>query len=152
MPILLTPALPADLDALVPLVRAYHDFEGIELDDGERIGAVRTLLADPSRGAMWWIEADGQRVGYVAVCFGFSLEFGGRDAFVDELYVVPEARGRGAGRAALAAAMRAAAAHGVRALHLEVGRTNARARALYESLGFDAREAFTLMSRSLEDL
>ena len=31
-----------------------------------------------------------------------------RDAFVDELYVVPEARGRGVGRAALAAAMRAA--------------------------------------------
>lgn len=152
MPNLLTLALPTDLDALVPMIRAYKDFEGFERDDAERVEALRTLLADPSRGAIWWICADGQRVGYVAVCFGFSLEFGGRDAFVDELYVVPEARGRGVGRAALAAAMRAAAAQGVRALHLEVGRTNARARALYESLGFDAREAFTLMSRSLDDL
>lgn len=150
MPVMLERARPGDLDALLPLVRDYHAFEGIELDDAARARGIAGLLDDERAGGVWWIRADGTRVGYLALCVGYSLEFGGRDGFLDEFYLLPEARGRGTGRAALAAALDAARALGIRALHLEVGRDNERARQLYAALGFEARTRFTLMSRGLD--
>jgi GNAT superfamily N-acetyltransferase len=105
------------------------------------------LLEDPTLGRVWLIEDHGSVAGYLALCFGYSIEFGGRDAFVDELYLLESRRGRGLGKAALEAAAREAATLGVVALHLEVGTENAKARKLYESVGFLPREGFALLSR-----
>jgi len=44
---------------------------------------------DEHRGAL-----DGQAAGYAATCSGFSIEFGGRDAFIDELHIAPGHRAR----------------------------------------------------------
>jgi ribosomal protein S18 acetylase RimI-like enzyme len=82
------------------------------------------------------------------LCFGWSLEWGGRDAFVDELYLEPDARGRGLGRAALRALVEEARAAGVVALHLEVDDTNTAGQALYRSEGFSGR-ARQLLTRRL---
>ncbi len=38
---------------------------------------------------------DGTAAGYAALTFGFSLEVGGRDAFIDELFLIEAARGKG---------------------------------------------------------
>jgi ribosomal protein S18 acetylase RimI-like enzyme len=83
----------------------------------------------------------------VVLTLGYSLEFGGRDAFVDELYVQPAYRGLGVGRQALAVLEKACRELGVRALHLEVGRTNLRAQALYKAAGFVDRGHFLLTKR-----
>ena len=67
--------------------------------------------------------------------FGHSFELGGRDALIDELYVRPESRGRGLGRAGIehAAVCRAA---GAGAIRLEVDDTNPDAPRLYDRMGF----------------
>jgi GNAT superfamily N-acetyltransferase len=39
-------------------------------------------------------------LGYIVLAFGFSFETGGRNAFIDELYVAPEHRGKGIARRA----------------------------------------------------
>jgi ribosomal protein S18 acetylase RimI-like enzyme len=85
-----------------------------------------------------WLAAakGGPPVGYLVLGFGYSLEFLGRDAFVDELYVDEAHRGGGLGRRFLQAAERVCRANGVRALHLEVDPSNAVAQALYRSWGF----------------
>jgi ribosomal protein S18 acetylase RimI-like enzyme len=70
----------------------------------------------------------------------FSVEFGERDAFVDELYVADAARGHGLGSAALQVAEEACREAGIHALHLEVEHANPRARALYERHGYIAHE------------
>ena len=146
-PFELVTATSADLDALLPLVRAYHRFDGIDMSEERRRRAVRPLLDDESaHGRIWLIESSGVIVGDVAVCFGYSIEFEGPDAFVDELYIDEAARGRGIGAAVLRRVMALAAALGVTALHLEVARDNARARRLYSKLGFGSRERFHLMS------
>jgi ribosomal protein S18 acetylase RimI-like enzyme len=44
---------------------------------------------------------------------------------------------------------RALADAGVTAIHLEVGKTNTRARGLYERLGFVARDGYQTMVRTL---
>jgi ribosomal protein S18 acetylase RimI-like enzyme len=79
----------------------------------------------------------GSVVGFVVLTFSYSLEFHGRDAFVDELYVRPSHRRRGLGAAALRLSEAACREHGVHALHLEVDGANDPARALYRRWGFD---------------
>jgi len=139
------------MDQVLNYVRAYHEYEGMHLPDEVRGSAVRALLGESPLGRIWLIGAGEGPVGYVAACFGYSIEFGGRDAFVDELYIVPEHRGRGHGRSALRLVKPEAARLGVRALHLEVARTNDRAQRLYRSLGFAAREKYFLMSAVLDE-
>ena len=134
------------IDIILPLVRAYHAFEDIELDEQARHRAVARLLAEPALGAIWLARCDGQIAGYLAVCIGFSIEFGGHDAFVDEFYLEPDFRGRGGGRALLDQLLPMLQQFNIRALHLEVARDNERARHLYAGCGFVAREKYLLMT------
>lgn len=140
-----------DLDALLPLVAGYHAFEHIERTADERRRAVSQLLDNPVLGEIWGLQRPAGLRGYVALCCGYLIEFGGRDAFIDELFVAPEDRGRGFGRLLLRTALAAAAEAGVVALHLEVERSNAAATALYEAHGFVLRSGFNLMSARLGD-
>lgn len=140
-----------DTAVLIPFVRAYHEFEGIKATDLERIDAIAPLLnEDPAFGRIWLIETESRIIGYIALCFGYSIEFGGRDAFVDELYITESARGLGIGGRVLEAVKPEVAKFGVRALHLEVARTNLVAQKFYSTAGFTSREHFHLMSCELE--
>ncbi len=89
-------------------------------------------------------------MGYVALTFGYSLEFHGRDAFVDELFVRAERRGEGAGTAALGFIMDTCPTLGVHALHLEVERVNTAAQALYRLFGFHDHDGY-LMTRWMDE-
>jgi GNAT superfamily N-acetyltransferase len=90
---------------------------------------------------------DGAAAGYVVLTFGYSLEFNGHDAFVDELYVEEGHRGKGLGGLAVRLAEDTCRTMGVRALHLEVDRENHRARAVYEKAGFEDRDNHLLTKR-----
>lgn len=138
-----------DADGLMPFMRAYHEFDGITATDPERLEAVRPLLEEGTFGRIWFIETTSRVVGYIALCFGYSIEFGGRDAFVDELFIEEASRGQGLGRMALEAVKEEARLLGVKALHLEVAHTNTVAKRFYSGVGFVARERFHLMSCSL---
>ena len=146
----LKPATLADSNTLMPFVRAYHEFEGITATDAERFEAVKPLLEEGTLGRIWLIETSDGVVGYIALCFGYSIEFGGRDAFVDEFFIGEDARGQGLGRMALEAVKEEAQAAGVKTLHLEVAHANAVARKFYAGAGFVPRERFHLMSCRLE--
>ncbi|HEY6548442.1 MAG TPA: GNAT family N-acetyltransferase [Vicinamibacteria bacterium] len=142
------PATLADLDALVPLMQAFYAEDRHPWKEDAARETLGALLRDSGYGRAFLIEEDGRLVGYLVVCFGFSLEFHGRDAFLDELYVVPAQRGRGLGTQALRVAEDCCREAGARALHLEVGHTNDSARRLYHSWGF-AERPFALMSKPL---
>ena len=83
------------------------------------------------------------------ITFGWSVEFGGLDAIIDELYIRPGVRGRGIASEALIALPRALAGAGLRAIHLEVDRSNAAAMKLYQKAGFQPRDQYMLMSKRL---
>ena len=142
-------AITQDLELIVPLVGAYHEFERINSAESERRSSVWTLLNNPAFGAIWLIYADKKLVGYIALCRGYSIEFNGFDAFVDEFYLYPEFRGKGIGTWVLEAIKQKAREIDVNALHLEVARNNANARKLYAKAGFEARENYVLMTATL---
>ncbi len=137
---------PDELSILLPLVREYHAFEGIDMSDDARARALTPLLNDNTLGSILLIRTGGHVVGYLALCLGYSIEFGGRDAFIDEFFVIRTARGQGVGKAALQAAQAYARKQGILALHLEVAQGNHRARGLYEAGGFTVRDRYHLMS------
>ncbi len=138
------------LDILLPLVSAYHDFAGLALSDEHRQQTVIPLL-DPTHklGAIWLVEEDGVFVGYLALCFGYSIEFGGRDAFVDEFFIVPFMRGKGIGSRVIQCIQTEARRLGVKALHLEVARSNTRAIETYSRRGFTSRDRYHLITCKL---
>lgn len=141
---------PRDLDDIARLAVQLYEQDEIPLDPARYRTALGELLGGPTLGCVWVGEIDGRTAGYLVLCFGYSLEFGGRDAFIDELVVDAPSRGRGLGTALLAQALAACPALGVNALHLEVDYVNERAKALYRRLGF-ADHARHLMTRWLVD-
>lgn len=138
------------LQLVLPLVRDYHAFEKVEMTDADRVGALMPLLdAGAQLGRIWLVRSGDAVIGYGALCFGYSIEFRGRDAFVDELFIAEGWRGRGLGSRVVNRLKAEARALGIVALHLEVARTNDRARQMYEKWGFLARERYHLMSCNL---
>lgn len=78
--------------------------------------------------------------GFAELRFRPSLYTGALDAYLEELYVVPERRGHGLGRALLEAAMQHARARGAAHIDLNTSEDDVAARALYEGAGFTNRE------------
>jgi ribosomal protein S18 acetylase RimI-like enzyme len=124
-----------DLAALTRLAEDFHAEDGHVLDAGGRRALAAICAGEPLARA-WLFELEGRAVGYGVLTVGFSVEYGGRDGFIDDLYLAPEARGRGLGRQAMAFLEGQARELGIKALHLEVGAENARALALYGRSGF----------------
>ncbi|MDQ2091286.1 GNAT family N-acetyltransferase [Marimonas arenosa] len=140
-------ARPDDLDRLEPLVAAYHGFAGIETGEDQRRAALVPLLEGTPHGVAYLIGPRRAPVGYIVISFGYSVEMGGIDGFIDEFFIRERVRGRGMGTEVLLSLLPALESHGIKALHLEVDRDNPRARRLYERAGFKPREAFHLMTR-----
>jgi ribosomal protein S18 acetylase RimI-like enzyme len=78
--------------------------------------------------------------GFCLLRFHRSIYNGEPDAYIQELYVAPDTRGRGMGRALLEASMDAAREAGATHIDLTTGEDDAEALSLYESTGFTNRE------------
>ncbi len=133
----------ADLPILLDWTQDLYTHERIPFDASASEVTLRELIANPAFGRIFVLLADGAAVGYAAVALGFSLEFGGRSAFLEELYVRPSSRGQGVGTLALRLLQDACRRLGARSLALEVGLDNAGAEALYR------REGFSTIGRQL---
>ncbi len=131
-------ATASDLEAVLALHRDFFAEDGYAFAEEESRRNLARLLAEPGLGRVFVLEEGGRVAGYLVLTFGFSLEFGGRDALVDELYVAPGHRGRGLGTRALAAAEAACRELGIRIVHLVVERHKTGVRELYRRLGYVA--------------
>jgi GNAT superfamily N-acetyltransferase len=129
----------ADADAIG---RLLHDFnsEFNEFTPGPRAVAerVRDLLADRE---ITVLAAGTHPVGLAVMRFRPSLWKAALESYLEELYVVPDRRGDGIGRALMTAAIDVARREGAADMSLGTGEDDVAARALYESLGFSNRES-----------
>ncbi|GGX46268.1 hypothetical protein GCM10007385_12250 [Tateyamaria omphalii] len=145
----LTLATPEHFSRLDALVAAFHAEEGISLSDDARAAGLQPLLDGIPQGAAYLIGPPRAPIGYVVVTFGWSIEFGGMDGFIDEIFIRPGVRGRGIATEVLLALPRALGGAGVKALHLEVAADNTTAQRLYARAGFRLRDGYHLMTRML---
>jgi diamine N-acetyltransferase len=108
-------AVPSDVDILLPLMhRLQDDFWSVPFREEVVRESLRELVVSPSVGRVFLIcEAD-SCVGYVVVSLDFSLEYGGRNTWIDELFIRPELRGKGIGSKALDFAVQGAASVALR--------------------------------------
>ena len=143
----LTLAGPEHIDRLDSLVAAFHAEEGINLPADQRRAGLEPILDGIPHGAAYLIGPARAPIGYLVVTFGWSLEFGGLDGFIDEIYIRPGVRGRGIASEVLQALPRALAGAGLKALHLEVARDAERTQKLYARAGFRPRDGYMLMTR-----
>ena len=139
-------AVASDADLLLDFMREYYAFDGHGYDREKAGGALIPLLENLNFGRAWIILDDDSPVGYAVLCFGYSLEWLGRDAFVDEIYLREDYRGRGWGKQAMGFLEDSARELGIRALHLGVVPGNERAFHLYEKVGF-VRHDSTFLSK-----
>ncbi len=137
MPLSIHPADSNDLDSLLFLMRHMQldDPWDEPLDEFIVRKNLLELLQNSFCGLIFIAQDDHTPVGYVVVCFDFSLEYHGKGAWIDELFVEPAYRGKGIAGQLLDLAERAALDHDARTLHLEVTHGNL-AIELYRRRGF----------------
>jgi ribosomal protein S18 acetylase RimI-like enzyme len=144
-------AIPGDEAVLLPMMRALaqQDPEVIPFDESSARAAFHQFLSLPAFGRIWLLYEGAALVGYIILTVGFSFEFRGHDAFIDELYIIPAHRRRGVGRQAMAFVEQKAREMGVHAIHLEVDPGNDSALELYRRSGYVDHNRF-LMTKWLE--
>ncbi len=130
-------ATAADLDFIVRANQALAaETEEQALDAVLLRPGVQAVLEDPALGRYYLAEIDGQPVGQLLTTFEWSDWRNGLLLWIQSVYVLPEARGRGAFRA-LFEHLAALAQTDTRicGIRLYVDRGNARAQQVYQRLG-----------------
>lgn len=137
MPLAILRAAPADLESLLLLMRHMQN-DDPWVEPFEELWVRKNLaelLCDPRYGLVYLAHDEQTPVAYLVICFDFSLEYRGKGAWIDELFVEPAYRGQGIGTRLLDLAETVSCEQGAQTLHLEVSHGN-RAIELYRRRAF----------------
>ncbi len=134
----------ADTEILVEFIREYYEFDGHPFDESSLRIALAKILNNDSLGRVWLIQHESEAIGYIVLTFGYSLEYQGRDAFIDEFYIRESYRGQGIGMKTMQFLESVCPALEIQALHLEVERKNTAAQNFYRKMGFKAQERYLM--------
>ena len=150
-PIRFEPARPEHADLFIEMMQALEraDPGDTPFDEQRRREIFDKFVQDSAYGCAWLITEGERPVGYVVLTVSFSFEYRGCDAFIDELYIAEEYRGKGIGRRAMQFVEAVAHQRGVNAMHLEVSPANAAALELYRRSGYVDHGRY-LMTKWLE--
>jgi GNAT superfamily N-acetyltransferase len=144
-PCTIRPCRPDDAETLVELVRGLARYERLEPYMKATAEDFRTYLfgARPYGEALL-AEQEGAAVGYALYFMSFSTFRGQPGIWLEDLFVLPEHRGRGIGKALLASVARIAVAHGCGRLEWSVLNWNAPAIDFYRGLGARPEDEWTM--------
>jgi len=96
----LRPGTVDDVPLLLSFMRSMAEFEKLECTATE--GSLRdALFGDTPAAHTIVVSVGGEPVGYIVYFFSFATSVGRRCLWMDDLYVVPEFRGKGLGKALL---------------------------------------------------
>jgi GNAT superfamily N-acetyltransferase len=127
----------ADLDDLLTLMRAYCDFYRATPSDAALLALARALLADSEHEGLQLIARDGisAPVGFATIFWTWTTTGARRIGTMNDLYVVPEARGQGLADLLIAACLERCTERGAGALEWQTAPENLRAQAVYARVG-----------------
>jgi ribosomal protein S18 acetylase RimI-like enzyme len=128
-----------DFSTLLELMREFYAQQQMRFDEPAASRAVTSALNGPL-AQIYFIFRGPELAGYFTLTFCFSLEFHGRFALLDELYLREPFRRQKLGKAVVTFAEDLCKTAGIEALRLEVGRENQPAQSLYRTAGFKENE------------
>ncbi|MDA8217343.1 MAG: GNAT family N-acetyltransferase [Dehalococcoidales bacterium] len=130
------PLARADIPAFLDLIEALSDYENLPRPDA----AARERLAADALGERprFWVqlaERAGRVIGYVVYFETYSTILGRPTLYIEDIFVLPEERKSGAGRALMRAMAQEAVERGCGRIEWQVLTWNIAARAFYERMG-----------------
>lgn len=133
-------ATPADAGIIYGFIRALAEYEKL-LDevDATEDDVAQALFGDNPRAFCDIAEADGRPVGFALWFYNYSTFRGRHGIYLEDLFVVPEARGLGAGKALLRRLAQRCQEEELARLEWSVLDWNAPSIAFYDSLGASAQ-------------
>jgi len=130
---------PADLGTLIGLHEAFCDVDGHPFDRRRARTGFAPLLDDDTHGVVWIVD---RPPSYAVLTWGWSIEAGGDEAVLDELFVTE--RDGGVGSALLDHVLADGRRRKLARIFLETESHNERVRAFYERHGFRADDSIWL--------
>jgi ribosomal protein S18 acetylase RimI-like enzyme len=134
----------SDIETLVKFIREYYEYDSHPFDDEKVRRALAKILNDTSIGRVWLLQDGSEAIGYIVLTFGYSLEAGGRDALIDEVYIRESHRGQGLGRKVIHFVEGVCSSLGIQVLNLEVERRNTAAQSFYRKVGFEDQDSYLM--------
>jgi ribosomal protein S18 acetylase RimI-like enzyme len=123
------------------VARLLHDFQAEYDEPSPDVELLEERYAELIRSKEMIVLLVGEGPdGFAQLRFRPWVYSAGLHSYLEELYVVPDLRGNGLGRALLEAAMETARAEGAEQMELGTSQGDEAARGLYESAGFTNRE------------
>lgn len=126
----------SQVQRLLPLARAYCDFYHSMPSDDALLSLMRALIADPAHEGTQLIASDaGADVGFATLYWSWETTISSRIGVMNDLFVVPELRGRGISSALIDACRVRCREHGAARMIWQTAPDNARAQAVYDHVG-----------------
>jgi GNAT superfamily N-acetyltransferase len=128
---------PHELDEVLPLIADYQRFYEVEPDEARNATFFRRFVEHEDDGLLLGARAepDAPLLGYACLHWRLDTVAAHEVVCLHDLYVVPDARGTGAGRALLDAAAEVARSRGAAALVWSTAPDNTTAQRLYDRTG-----------------
>lgn len=134
----------AEVGDVLPLMREFYSQQEMAFDEAVARTALNKVIANSRLGQVYLIFRRQELAGYFVLTFCFSLEFRGKFALLDELYIREPFRRQKFGRSAVEFAQRICRDADIKALRLEVWTGNQAAQSLYKAEGFKAEDRFLM--------
>lgn len=142
---MIRPARPGDIDVIHALIRDLAAYEqGLDQVTATADDLRAALLAPQPSVSAHVAEQDGEVVGFALWFINYSTWTGQHGIYLEDLYVTPQRRGHGHGKALLAELARICVQRGYQRLEWWVLDRNTPARAFYASLGATAMADWTV--------
>jgi GNAT superfamily N-acetyltransferase len=140
----ITPVAVEEFEQLLPLIAAYQRFyEVAKIDEERNRTFFRRFIAPSEDGLLLGARRDGRFVGYACLYWHFSSLEAVESVLMNDLFVVPEERGHGVGRALIEASAEVARERGVPFVKWSTAPDNETAQRLYDSTGAERSEWFS---------
>ncbi len=126
----------SQVQRLLPLARAYCEFYHSAPPDDALLSLMRTLIADPTHEGVQFLAVEaGTDVGFATVYWSWETTISSPIGVMNDLFVIPASRGRGAGSALIDACRLRCHEHGAARLTWQTAPDNVRAQAVYDRIG-----------------
>ncbi len=138
-----------DIPLILGMMERFYAIDSYPFNRETKSSNLRTFIDNDQLGRLWIILFENTPIGYLALTFGFSFEYGGRDAFIDELFIEENFRNQGIGSEVMQFVEQQAGSLGVKAIHLEVEKSNVKGNRIYLKQGYASNDR-TLLTKSID--